>query len=109
MRGTESVLLDRFPTVLGDPPVKNEIMESDQMIPGDMWSLPSPAKMDYESDLYYEKSEFTETPALHAKPAKKPRNLEDRVREYTGYMQVSTYSTVQYSTVQYSTVQYSTV
>ena len=48
--------------------------------------------MDYESDLYYEESGGSEAPPKTA-AKKAPRNLEDRVREYTGYIQVGSEST----------------
>ena len=57
--------------------------------------------MEYDSsELYYEKSEGSEcTPSqlTNQKSGKKSRNLEDRVREYTGYMQVCTNILVQRS------------
>ena len=49
--------------------------------------------MDYDSDLYYEHSEPKNLPVQSTKSQKRPRNLEDRVREYTGYVQVGSEST----------------
>ena len=52
--------------------------------------------MDYDSDLYYEHSDMKSPPAPPPPTAmaagtkstsKRPRNLEDRVREYTGYVE----------------------